>query len=75
MTNQELVAVLEGVPEKKLRLLELARELLQADGSVDWEKCSTPPLVDEINEAEQEAHAYANETKELKWTLQKLLGP
>jgi len=75
VTNQELIAVLEAVPEKKLRLLELARELLGPDGSVDWEKCSTPPLVDEINEAEQEAHAYAEETRDLRCTLQKLLGP
>ncbi len=75
MTNQELLAVLEAVPEKKLRLLELARELLGPDGSVDWEKCSTPPLVDEINAAEQEAHAYAEETRDLRCALQKLLEP
>ncbi len=75
MKNQELIQVLEAVPEKNLRLLELARELLGPDGSVDWEKCSTPPLVDEINAAAEEAHAYAQQTRDLRCTLQKLLGP
>lgn len=73
MTNRELIEALEGVPEKRLRLVELARALLGPGGAIDEEACSSPPLVDEINTAVEEAHAYAQQTRELRWSLQKLL--
>ncbi len=73
MTNQDLIAALEWVPEKRLRLLELARTLLGPGGTIDEEACSSPPLVDEINAAVEEAMAYAQQTKELRCSLQKLL--
>lgn len=74
MTNQDLIAVLEGVPGKELRILELARRLLKPGGEVDMEACSTSPLLEEIREAVEEAEAYSKQTGELRWSLARLLS-
>ena len=74
MKNQDLIAALEAVPEKRLRLVELARELLKPGGEVDLEACSTSPLLEEIREAVEEAEAYAKQTGELRWSLARLLS-
>jgi len=71
--NQELIAALEGVPAKRLRLLELARQLVRPGGEIDLDACSSPPLSDEISAAVEEARGYGEQTRQLRWSLEQLL--
>lgn len=73
MTNQDLIRALETVPEKQLRLLELARECTDPNGGIDLERCA--PLMAEIEAAVNEAEAYTRETTCLLMALGRLLGP
>ena len=73
MINQDLIRALEAVPEKKLRLLELARELVGPDGKLDMDRAVA--RVAEVDAAVKEARAYISETEKLKWALQRLSGP
>ena len=73
MINQDLIRALEAVPEKKLRLLELARELVGPDGKVDMDRAVARAA--EVDAAVKEARAYISETEKLKWALQRLSGP
>ena len=73
MTNQDLIKALEAVPEKKLRLLELARELVGPDGKLDMDRAVARAA--EVDAAVKEARAYISETEKLKWALQRLSGP
>ena len=73
MTNQELIKALETVPEKKLRLLELAKELVGPDGKLDMDRAVARAA--EVDAAVKEAQAYISETEKLKWALQRLSGP
>lgn len=57
-----MIDALKGVPEARLRLLELAWELVREDGSLDPERASF--LAREIEEAIAEAQAYAQSTRE-----------
>ena len=71
MTNQDLIRALGTVPEKKLVLLELARELLGPDGTLNMERAAA--MAAEVKTAVDEARAYATETEKAKWALKKLL--
>ena len=73
MINQDLIRALETVPEKKLRLLELAKELVGPDGKLDMDRAVARAA--EVDAAVKEARAYISETEKLKWALQRLSGP
>ena len=73
MLHQDLIKALEAVPEKKLRLLELARELVGPDGKLDMDRAVARAA--EVDAAVKEARAYISETEKLKWALQRLSGP
>ena len=63
MTAEEIVRALRTVPEKRLRLLELAREVAGEDGSLDMERAAFLRL--ELEQAIQEAEAYCDATREM----------
>ena len=73
MINQDLIRALEAVPEKKLRLLELVRDLVGPDGKLDLDRAVARAA--EVDAAVKEARAYISETEKLKWALQRLSGP
>ena len=73
MINQDLIRALEAVPEKKLRLLELVRDLVGPDGKLDMDRAVARAA--EVDAAVKEARAYISETEKLKWALQRLSGP
>jgi hypothetical protein len=74
MKPADLARALKGVPEKRLRLVELAREVVDGEGRVDLGRCL--PLAAEITAAVEEARAYAEETERVRWALQRLIqGP
>ncbi len=73
MINQDLIRALEAVPEKKLRLLELAKELVGPDGKLDMDRAVARAA--EVDAAVKEARAYISETEKLRWALQRLSGP
>ena len=70
MTPQDdLIRALEMVPEKHLRLMELAWELCP-DGVFRPERAMA--YAAEIEEAVQEAEAYIQATEQLRWALKRL---
>ena len=73
MINQDLIRALEAVPEKKLRLLELAKELVGPDGKLDMDRAVARAA--EVDAAVKEARAYISETEKIRWALQRLSGP
>ncbi|MDP3064133.1 MAG: hypothetical protein Q8O40_13125 [Chloroflexota bacterium] len=70
MTPQDLVKALRTVPEKKLRLVELAWELANEEGELNVEAAAE--RVDEVNAAAHEAGAYIEATRRLLWRLNEL---
>lgn len=62
MNPEELAAALRRVPEARLSIFALARELAGPEG-LDFEKASQ--RLDEVNQAVAEAKAYADATEEL----------
>lgn len=62
MTPEELVAALRRVPEARLKIFALARELAGPDG-LDFERAIE--RLDEIEAASKEASAYAAATQEV----------
>ena len=66
MRADVLIRVLRTVPEKRLRLVELARELADDEGELDLEKAAAH--LDEVHLATQEASVYAQATgRVLRW--------
>lgn len=72
MKPQDLARALEKVPEKRLSLPELARECVDSQGELDLQRCIA--LQKEIREAIGEAAEYANQTREVIWTLERVMG-
>ncbi|TRZ50571.1 MAG: hypothetical protein D4S01_06465 [Dehalococcoidia bacterium] len=70
MDTRELVRVLEKVPGKHLRILNLAWEVIGEDGKIDAEKVALHYR--EIVEAKDEAQAYSDETREAVRCLRNL---
>ena len=70
MRPSDLVTALRTVPEKKLRLVELAWELARKDGSPDVDKAAE--RVDEVEAAVQEVNIYTQVTQRLLWRLRNL---
>lgn len=62
MESSDLVKALKEVPECRLRLLELAREAVKKDGTLDDDMLMN--RYKEIKEAADEAEDYARETQE-----------
>ena len=69
--GQALVASLKTVPETRLRLIELAWELADAEGNLD--ELRAVPRMQEIREACQEAENYAKATRKLARSLNECL--
>ncbi len=65
-----LIRILKTVPEKRLRLIELAWDVAGEDGQVDLEKAGF--LEQEISEAMGEAEAYSHATRKVVWHLKSL---
>jgi hypothetical protein len=65
----DLVRALRTVPEKRLSILDLARELANEKGELDLEKMRA--RVDEVEMADREARAYAQATSMvLRWLVE-----
>ncbi len=62
MESHDLIRVLKEIPECRLRLIDLAREMVGDDGSLDTEKLGFRRK--ELEEAIAEAEAYAKATRE-----------
>ncbi|MEK7848622.1 MAG: hypothetical protein AAB270_06835 [Chloroflexota bacterium] len=71
MTARDIIRALETVPEKRLRLVELARECVGKDGALDWDRLK--PLTAEVEAAIQEAQAYMRQTETLRCALDRLV--
>lgn len=70
MRPEELARALRTVREARLRLLELARELMGKDGGLDLEKAAF--LRKELEEAIAEAEEYARATREATSALKQM---
>lgn len=68
--TQVLIRILKAVPEKRLRLIELAGEVVGEDGQVDPVKAGF--LEQEISQACEEAEAYSQATRRVVWHLKSL---
>ncbi len=62
ISQEELVEILRQVPEKRLKIFELAWELLGKDGNLDPDKVAF--YSEELDQAVSEAKAYSAETAE-----------
>jgi hypothetical protein len=71
MDNQELVRILRGLPECRLRLIELIAQVTKDDGSIDPEKVLFHAK--ELEECRQEANAYISATRKAVQCLMKLV--
>ena len=71
MNPQDVIRALQTVPEKRLQLIELARQVVKTDGTIDLEKASF--LAAEISQASQEAEGYGNATQRAVWSLKRLM--
>ena len=71
MNPNDLVRLLERVPEKRLRLVELAWEC--ADGAGGLDQARLLPLAAEVEAAIDELRAYTSETGRVRWALQRLI--
>lgn len=69
---QRVVAVLQRVPEKRLRLIDLANRIPLKNGDFDLDVVAE--LADEINLARVEAAAYGSATQQAVAALTKLKG-
>lgn len=58
--HERVLAALATVPEKTLRIVELARELVGADGQLDTERAAA--MAPEVNLAVVEAEGYTRAT-------------
>ena len=70
MKSSDLILVLKEVPEFHPRLLQLARELVREDGSIDCEKVAF--YRKEIEEAVAEAQEYAQATRKAVLCLKEI---
>ena len=70
MTGHDITQALRRVPEVRLRLLELAWEVVKEDGSIDHERAAELAL--EVEQAIGEARAYSRATQEAVWALRQM---
>ena len=62
ISQEELIEILKQVPEKRLRIFELAWELVGENGNLDPDKVAF--YSEELEQAVFEAKAYSAETAE-----------
>jgi hypothetical protein len=67
----DLVAILREMPPVRLRLIDLAWQVVGEDGSLDSEKITF--YAKELTEAIKEAEAYADATKEVVQWLREMV--
>jgi len=70
METGDLIRILKGIPETRLRILDLCHKLVGKDGIVDAEKVAF--YTNELQEATKEAEQYSKETKEAVRCLREL---
>jgi hypothetical protein len=74
LTPEDLVRILREMPEVKLRLIDLAWQVVGEDGTLDMEKVTF--YAKEISDAIKEANAYSDGNKEvLNWLIQLVRSP
>ena len=61
METQDLIRILKGVPETRLRLIDLTWKVVDDEGVIDPDKVALN--YKEISEAVDEASAYSQETE------------
>jgi hypothetical protein len=73
VTPRDLAEVLSRVPEKRLKLFDLARECLGPDGELDVERVTA--LAGELDDAFDEAETYGDQIQKLRDALARLTRP
>jgi len=69
LSPDDLVRALRTVPEKHLRIVELAHELATRNGELNVEEAAA--RADEVEAAVHEAQAYAQATRRvLRWLIE-----
>ena len=71
MTPQDLINSLRTVPEKRLQIFQLIRDLTGTDGRIDDERASFQ--AEAVKLASDETAAYAQATERLRRTLEQCL--
>jgi len=66
----DLIRILKGVPETRLRILELSHKLIGENGDIDPQKVAF--YSKELLEATEEAQQYSRETQEAVRCLKEL---
>ena len=69
--HQHLIQALTAVPEKRLALLELSWQVLDADGQLDENKIMA--MSQELEQAAVEARDYMKQVEKAIWFIQALL--
>ena len=69
-SEPDVVSILRAVPEKRLRVFELAAELLDERGELDFEATAARQL--EVNLAVAESEGYARATRQAVEALRRL---
>ena len=70
METEDVARALKGVPEARLRLIELARDLVGEDGSLDFKQATF--LRQELEDAIREAEGYSQATQGVVWALKRM---
>ncbi len=68
----DIVAILRGVPERRLAVFDLAAELVTGDGEIDLDEAAARQP--DIHLAIAEADAYARATQRAVQSLRQLMG-
>ncbi len=71
MKPHDLARALKTVPERRLRLVELAHDCVDGQGKLRFDRCLL--LAAEIQLASDEAREYARQTDKVRWALRNLL--
>jgi len=70
MESDDIVRILKGLPECRLRLIQLANEVIGEDGGID--RLKSIYHAKELEEAINEAKAYSRATREMVQCLMKM---
>jgi len=70
MNPNRLTCSLKAVPAVRLKIVDLAWEVIDGEGKIDMTKAGF--LSQELADAAEEAKAYATATQRIKWSLRRL---
>jgi len=70
MNPDRLIISLKSVPTVRLKIVDLSWEVIDGEGKIDIAKAGF--LTQEIEDAAEEAKAYATATQRMKWSLRRL---